>query len=69
MINVLPFYVPISVFKVKNWEDKRKILEKSLSDIRRIDSKDEFITTDFHDFEGDKINASEVFKEELGEIL
>lgn len=65
MINVLPFYVPISVFKVKNWEDKRKILEKSLSDIRRIDSKDEFITTDFHDFEGDKINASEVFKEEL----
>ena len=65
MINILPFYVPVSVFKVKNWEEKRKILEKSLSDIRKIDDKDEFILTDFHDYDGDKINATEVFKDEL----
>ena len=59
MINILPFYVPVSVFKVKNWEEKRKILEESLSDIRKIDDKDEFILTDYHDYDGDKINATE----------
>lgn len=68
MTNVLPFYVPISILKVQNWQDKRKKLEKSLLDLRKIDSKDEFISTDYHDFKGDKINASEIFEDELNKF-
>lgn len=65
MINVLPFYIPVSVFKVNNWEEKRKVLEKSLSDLRKIDDNDEFIHTDYHDFTGDNINAGVVFRDEI----
>ncbi len=68
MINILPFFIPISVVKVKNWKDKKTKLEKCLSDTRKIDTSDEFIITDYHDFKGDKINASEIFKDELTEF-
>lgn len=65
MDNIIPFFIPISHTKVANWKEKKNKLIENLKDLKKIDDKSEFINTDFYDFIGDKIDAQNIFKEEI----
>ena len=68
------FALKFAHIKVKNWEEKKKLILANMSKVKREDiPRGEFLETNYHEFKKgddlDPMNVTSILEEELGEFM
>ena len=68
------FALKFAHIKVKNWEEKKKLILANMSEVKREDiPRGEFLETNYHELkkgsDSDPMNVTSILEEELGEFM